>query len=158
MVGDKIICLKKFGPIQLNNATSHCQSFNADQIIPRDRQESDDLVSALLSLKLSPEGGETLVSIGIHETKLGWYDSAGQRVSYSNWLPDEPDNPDGYQNYAALRIDKPNDSVGWADYTGTYQLNVVCSKTAGHGKNNSLLLNYLNSSKFIFSGGQNRNS
>ena len=94
------------------------------------------MVSALLSLNLGLEKDYLLVSIGMYKTKEGlWYDSVGQRVSYFNWLPDQPDDLIGNQNFAGFRIDGFNENVGWEDYNGTYKLNVVCTKTAGHGKN-----------------------
>ena len=138
MIGDEISCFKSVGAKQLKEATSYCQLLSASQILPRSRQESDDLVPALLSMKLSSEGGKTLVSIGIHNSTEGWYDSAGQLVSYFNWLPDEPDDLSGKQNYAGLLIDETNESIGWADYSSTNELNVVCMKPTGNGKNNSL--------------------
>ena len=84
MVGNEISCLKNVGFIQLSNATSHCQSLNASQILPRNRQESDDLVSALLSMNLFSDSGKTLVSIGIHKIKGIWYDIVDQPISYSD--------------------------------------------------------------------------
>ena len=135
MVGDEISCLKNVGLIQLSNATSHCQSLNASQILPRNRQESDDLVSALLSMNLSSDSGKTFVSIGIHKTKGIWNDTVGQRISYFNWLPGEPDFLSENLNYAGFRIDEGNERARWADYSGSDKLNVVCTKIAGQGKN-----------------------
>ena len=134
MVGDEISCLKNVGLIQLSNATSHCQSLNASQILPRNRQESDDLVSALLSMNLSSDSGKTFVSIGIHKTKGIWNDIVGQPISYSNWLPDQLDSIYENLKYAGFRINATNESVGWAKLNGTNELNVVCTKRAGHGK------------------------
>ena len=91
-------------------------------------------------MNLSSAGGKMLVSIGIHNSTEGWHDSAGQLVSYFNWLPDEPDDLSGKQNYAGLLIDSTNDSAGWADFSSTDELTVICTKTAGQGKKNSLLL------------------
>ena len=151
MIGDEISCLKNVGPIQLNDATTHCQSLNADQVLPRSRQETDDLVSALLSLDL----GNIPISIGIYKTNKGdWYDSAGQLISYFNWLPNEPDNFGGNQTYAGFRIDI-NGSSRWADYSSTDELNVVCTKKAGHGKTD--LFNMSNFKLKKISGGQTRN-
>ena len=136
MIGEEISCLQNAGAVQLNDATSFCHSLNATQILPRSRQESDDLVSALLSLNLELESGDTLVSIGIHKTKKGeWHDSAGQPISYFNWLQDEPDGkPDGEnRDYAGLQIDGGNQTAGWADYSGSDELNVVCTKRVGQG-------------------------
>ena len=135
MVGNEISCLKNVGLIQLSNATSHCQLLNASQILPRNRQESDDLVSALLSMNLSSDSGKTFVSIGIHKTKGIWNDIVGQRISYSYWLPGEPDFLSENLNYAGFRIDEGNESARWADYSGSDKLNVVCTKIAGQGKN-----------------------
>ena len=135
MVGNEISCLKNVGLIQLSNATSHCQSLNASQILPRNRQESDDLVSALLSMNLSSDSGKTFVSIGIHKTKGIWNDIVGQRISYFNWLPGEPGFISENLNYAGFRIDEGNESARWADYSGSDKLNVVCTKIAGQGKN-----------------------
>ena len=135
MIGNEISCLKNVGLIQLSNATSHCQSLNASQILPRNRQESDDLVSALLSMNLSSDSGKTFVSIGIHKTKGIWNDIEGQPISYSNWLPGEPDWPSENLNYAGFRIDEGNETARWADYSGSDKLNVVCTKIAGQGKN-----------------------
>ena len=135
MVGNEISCLKNVGLIQLSNATSHCQLLNASQILPRNRQESDDLVSALLSMNLSSDSGKTFVSIGIHKTKGIWNDIVGQPISYSNWLPGEPDFLSENLNYAGFRIDEGNESARWADYSGSDKLNVVCTKIAGQGKN-----------------------
>ena len=134
MIGNEISCLKNVGLIQLSNATSHCQLLNASQILPRNRQESDDLVSALLSMNLSSDSGKTFVSIGIHKTKGIWNDIVGQRISYSNWLPGEPDFLSENLNYAGFRIDEGNESARWADYSGSDKLNVVCTKIAGQGK------------------------
>ena len=135
MIGDEISCLKNVGLIQLSNATSHCQSLNASQILPRNGQETDDLVSALLSMNLSSDSGKTFVSIGIHKTKGIWNDTVGQRISYSNWLPGEPDWLSENLNYAGFRIDEGKWSARWADYSGSDKLNVVCTKIAGQGKN-----------------------
>ena len=135
MIGDEISCLKNVGLIQLSNATSHCQSLHASQILPRNRQESDDLVSALLSMNLSSDSGKTFVSIGIHKTKGIWNDIVGQPISYSYWLPGEPDWLSENLNYAGFRIDEGNESARWADYSGSDKLNVVCTKIAGQGKN-----------------------
>ena len=138
MIGDEINCLKNVGRVKLRHATSHCQSLNAGQILPRSKQEADDLVSALLSLDLVPsESGEILVSIGMYKKNEGkWYDSAGQLISYFNWLPDEPDDIDGTQNYAGFSIIGVNETGRWADYSGFETLNVVCTMRAGQGKNN----------------------
>ena len=140
MIGNEICCLKNVGLIKLITATTHCQSLNSSQILPRSRQESDDLVSALLSLDLASENGKTLVSIGTYRTKEGWRDSAGQLISYFNWLPNEPENLGKKQIYAGFRIDGGNETAKWKGYSRTDKLNVVCTKTAGYGKNNSLLL------------------
>ena len=135
MVGNEISCLKNVGLIQLSNATSHCQSLNASQILPRNGQETDDLVSALISLNLDSEIADMLISIDIYKTKEGeWHDSAGQLISYYNWLPDQIDYLTENLNYAGLRINGVNKSVGWAKFSGTNELNVVCTKKAGHGK------------------------
>ena len=135
MVGNEISCLKNIGLIQLSNATSHCQSLHASQILPRNRQESDDLVSALLSLNLDSENADILISLDIYKTKEGeWHDSAGQLISYYNWLPDQIDYLTENLNYAGLRINGINKSVGWAKFSGTSELNVVCTKKAVDGK------------------------
>ena len=134
MIGDEISCLKNVGFTQLKDANSKCQSLNANQILPRSRQESDDLVQALPSLGLASEDGNMLVSIGIYMTNEGWRNSTGQIISYFNWLPDEPDNIDGNQNYAGFQINGVNGTARWADYSSTNQLNVVCTKTASQGK------------------------
>ena len=137
MIGNEINCLKNVGPVQLSKATSSCQSLDANQILPRSKQESDDLVSALLSLDLSSENGKILVSIDMHRTKEGWFDSAGQLINFFYWLPNEPaDN----LNYAGFRVDAVNETARWDDYNGNEELNLVCIKTAGHGKNNSIQL------------------
>ena len=124
--------------MQLNEATSYCQSLNANQILPRNKQESDDLVSALISLDLAFKDGKTRnVSIGIYRSKEGkWYDSEGQLISYFNWLPDEPDDIDGNENYAGFQISGLNASARWADHSSYNQLNVVCLKIASRGKKN----------------------
>ena len=124
MIADEIRCLKNVGLIQLNNATSYCQSLNADQTLPSTKKESDDLVSALLSLDLSSENDKTLVS---------------------NWLLNELEsahrNYTGYEtetvkgNYAGFRIDTVNRNAEWADYSGSDELSIVCTKRVGHGKN-----------------------
>ena len=75
-----------------------------------------------------------MVSIDIYNSTEGWYDSAGQLVSYFNWLQNEPDDLSGKHNYAGLLIDEKNNSFGWADYGSTNELNVVCTKEAGNGK------------------------
>ena len=121
--------------MQLDNATTHCKSLNANQILPRSREESNDLISALLSLNLYSENSEILVSIGIYKTTEGeWRDFAGQFISYFNWLPDQVDYLSESLNYAGFRINTIKNSVGWAKYSGTNELNVVCTKIAGHGK------------------------
>ena len=134
MIGNEISCLKNVGLIQLSNATSHCQLLNASQILPRNRQESDDLVSALLSMNLSSDSGKTFVSIGIHKTKGIWNDIVGQPISYFNWLPDQLDSIYENLKYAGFRINATNESVGWAKFIGTNELNVVCTKRVGQGK------------------------
>ena len=135
MVGDEINCLKNFGPIQLKDATNHCKSLNADQILPRSRQESDDLLSALLSLNLDSKSTDILVSIGIHKTKEGeWHNSAGLPISYFNWSPDQLDSINENLNYAGFRISVANESVWWTKYSSINELNVVCTKRASHGK------------------------
>ena len=140
LIGDDIRCLKTVGLIQLNDASSHCQSLYASQILPRSRQESDDFVSALLSLDLTSQNGKKLVSVDIHKSKEGkWYDSAGKLVTFFNWLPHQPENLGGNKTYAGFPIDGGNETSKWSDYKGTDELNVVCTKTAGHGKNNVLL-------------------
>ena len=129
--------------MQLNYGATHCESLNAKQILPRSRQESDDLVSALLSLNLDLENGNVRVSIDIHKTKEGeWHDSAGQPISYFNWLPDEPDDLSGNRNFAGFQIDKVNRSAKWADYSSADELNVVCTNIAGQGENNRLKNNW----------------
>ena len=126
--------------MQLDNAKSYCQSLNASQILPRSRQESDDLVLALLSLDLVQVNGTTLVSVDIQKTKEGlWYDSSDQPVLYFNWLLNEPGDLNGSQRYASesyagFRIDKVHGTAKWADYSGSDELNVVCTKKAGQGK------------------------
>ena len=142
MIGDEINCLKNVGPLQLKEAKSYCNFFNSSQVLPRSRQESNDLVSALLSLDLSLEDGKVLVSIGIHKTMEGeWLDSAGQLSTgyHFNWLPNKPDNLGGNQSYAGFRVDGLDTTARWDTYNGTDELNVVCTKTAGHGKDYSLL-------------------
>ena len=135
MIGDEINCLKNFDPIQLNDATTHCKSLKASQVLPRSRQESDDLTSALLSLNLDLEKADILVSIDIHKTKEGeWHNSAGLPISYFNWSPDQLDSINENLNYAGFRISVAKESVWWAKFNGTNELSVVCMKRAGHGK------------------------
>ena len=142
MIGDEISCLKNFGHTQLNDAMSHCQSLNSSQILPKSKQESDDLVSALLSLNLDSEKGNILVSIDIYKTREGlWYDSEGQFISYFNWLPDEPDDLGGNKNYAGFRIGGVNETAKWVGFSSTDTLNVICTKRAGQGKSNKLNTN-----------------
>ena len=86
-------------------------------------------------MNLSSDSGKTFVSIGIHKTKGIWNDTVGQRISYFNWLPGEPDFLSENLNYAGFRIDEGNESARWADYSGSDKLNVVCTKIAGQGKN-----------------------
>ena len=140
MIGNEVNCLKNVGPVQLSKATSSCQSLDANQILPRSKQESDNLVSALLSLNLSSKDGNTLVSIGMFKTKEGWFDFEGQPITFFYWLPNEPEeSKTNKKNYAGFRIDGVNEDSRWDDYIGTDELNVVCTKTASHGKTNSLL-------------------
>ena len=102
--------------------------------MPRSRQESDDLILALLSLDLVSENGKTLVSIGIYSTKEGgWYDSESQLISYFDWLPNEP-HLGGNQNHAGLRIDRASGTAGWAGHSGADELNVVCMKGERQGR------------------------
>ena len=136
MIGDEISCLKNVGFTQLKDANSKCQSLNANQILPRSRQESDDLVPALLSLGLASEDGNMLVSIGIYMTNEGWRNSTGQIISYFNWLPDEPDNIGGNPKHAGFHIYGVNGTAGWAGYTDADELNVVCTKRTAKGENN----------------------
>ena len=91
----------------------------------------------MLSLDLASESENKLVSIGIQNTTKegGWYDSEGQLVSYFDWLPNEPDNLGGKQNHAGMRIDRASGTAGWADYSGSEELNVVCTKRRSQGKN-----------------------
>ena len=139
LIGDEISCLKNVGLLKLDDTSSYCQSINASQVLPRSKQESDDLVQALLSLDLVSENGETLVSLGIYRTRIGeWFDSTGQLISYFNWLPYRPADLSGNSNCAALRINEVNGISGWDEFSGTDKLNAVCTKTAGYGKNNSL--------------------
>ena len=136
LIGDKISCFKTFGHMKLNEAITYCESFNAKQILPRSTQESDDLLSALLSLNLDSDSSSALVSIGIYKTKQGdWHDSSGQPISYFNWLSDEPDDLAGKRIYAGFRIDKAQRSARWADYSGIDELNVVCTKRPRQGQN-----------------------
>ena len=140
MIGNEINCLKKVGRFQLKEANTQCQSFNANQILPRSRQESDNLFSALLSLDLDSENGNTIVSIGIYKTKEEqWRDFTGQLISFFDWLPNEPDNHGGNNNYAGLSINEINRTTPWADYNGTNEFNVVCTKISGQGKYQILL-------------------
>ena len=141
MIGDEISCLKNVGFTQLKDANSKCQSLNANQILPRSRQESDDLVPALLSLGLASEDGNILVSIGVYMSNEGWRNSTGQLISYFNWLPDEPENVGGNQDYAGFQINGVNGTAGWASYSGAAELNVICTKKAGQGENNRLIKN-----------------
>ena len=145
MIGDEISCLRNFGPLQLNDAATHCESLNANQILPKSRQESDDLVSALLSLNLKSENTDILVSLDIHKTKKGeWHDSAGQPISYFNWLLPQGEyvtkgeyvdlTSEKYSNYAGFRFNEIKENIGWAKFNGTNELNVVCTKRAGHGE------------------------
>ena len=127
--------------MKLIDATAHCKSLNANQILPRSRQESDDLVAALLSLDLDSEDGKTLVSIGIYKSKEGeWFDSEDQLISYFNWLPGQPDDLSGSKNYAGFRIDGINETVRWDEYNGNDELNIICTKTVSYGKNYGPLL------------------
>ena len=64
-----------------------------------------------------------------------WYDSEGKLISYFNWLPDEPDDIDGNQNYAGFKINGVNGTARWADYSSSHNLNIVCTKKSSHGKN-----------------------
>ena len=92
------------------------------------------MASALLSLDLASENGKTLVSVGIYTTeKGGWFDSAGRLISYFDWLPNEP-ILGGNQTHAGLRIDKASGNAGWAGYSATDELNVVCTKGQSKGK------------------------
>ena len=141
MIGDEISCLKNVGSTQLKDANSKCQSLNANQILPRSRQESDDLVPALLSLGLASEDGNMLVSIGIYMTNEEWRNSAGQLISYFNWLPDEPDNIGVNQDHAGFQIFGVNGTAGWASFSGAAELNVVCTKKAGQGESITLIMN-----------------
>ena len=71
-----------------------------------------------------------------------WYDYTGQLISWFYWLPNEPDinymKPPGTyapKNYAGFRVDGVNETGKWDDYIATDELNIVCTKTAGNGKN-----------------------
>ena len=135
MIGNEINCLKKVGRFQLKEANTQCQSFNASQILSRSREESENLFSALLSLDLDSETGNTLVSIGIYKTQEEeWSEFTGQLISFFNWAPNEPDNYGGNENYAGLSVNEINRTIHWADYNGTVEINVVCTKRSGQGK------------------------
>ena len=141
MIGNEVRCLKKVGIFQLNEASSKCQSLNASQIVPRNRQETDDLVSTLLSLDLDLDNGYTWVSIGIQNTTKegGWRDFTGRLLSYFNWLPNEPDNLGGNQSYAGFQISGLN-GIGWADYSGMNKLNVICTRARGHSQGKEYII------------------
>ena len=135
LIGNEINCLKKVGRFQLKEANTQCQSLNASQILPRNSQESDNLVSALLSLDLDSENGNLLVSIGIYQTKEEeWRDFTDQLISFFDWLPNEPDNYGENENYAGLSINEISWTTHWKSYNGTNELNVVCTKRSGQGK------------------------
>ena len=103
-----------------------------------------DLVSTLLSLNIDSVNGNILVSIDVYKTKEGkWYDSTGQLISYFNWLPDEPGDLGGNNNYAGFHIGRVNETARWADFSSTDTLNVVCTKRSSQGKNN-----YRNTNRF----------
>ena len=90
----------------------------------------------MLSLDLASENGKTLVSLGIYTTKRGgWYDSAGQLISYFDWLPNEPDIASNL-THAALRIDKASGTAGWAGYNAAVlkTVHLVCTKGESQGK------------------------
>ena len=143
MIDNERYCLKNVGHLQLVDATSHCHSLNASQILPRSKRESDDLVPALLSLGLISENGKTLVSVGIQNTteEGGWHDSSGQLISYFNWLPNEPDNDGGNQSYAGFQINGVDGNIGWADFRSVYVMNVVCAKK-GQSQGESIKVDY----------------
>ena len=74
-----------------------------------------------------------------------WYDHTGQPISWFYWLPNKPDinygkAPGTYalKNYAGFRIDGVNETGKWDNYLATDELNIVCTKTAGNGKNDGL--------------------
>ena len=137
MIGDEIKCLKNVGLFQLKDATPYCQSLNAYQILPRTRQESDDLVSALLSLDLVRHDRNIHVSLDLYKTKDGgWRDSAGKLISYFNWLPNQLDINGG--NYAGFHIYGVNQTVGWNDYNSNDKLNVVCTKRGERSGENKI--------------------
>ena len=138
MIGEKIVCLKNVGLTQLNDANFTCQSLNASQILPRSKQEFDDLVPALLSLDLDSKDRNTVVSIGMYKANDGgWRTFANQSVTYFNWLPNEPDLV-GNQNYSGLWIERASGTAGWADHSGSDELNVVCMKGRSQGENKGL--------------------
>ena len=116
-IGNSKYCLAKISTSTYTQAKTICRALNSKLPVPRNNQETTDLVAALNTLSITPSEA-TPVILGISDSSKGhqkgiWYDYDDQKLNYTNWAPGQPNNGYGYaQDYAA--INRPNGK--WGDY------------------------------------------
>ena len=114
-IGGSKYCLANLGTSLFGKAKSACRALNARLPLPRNDQETKDLLAAFKVLNITPQRakyGTGPVILGITDTAKGlakgpWVDNDGNPLTYTNWGPSQPNH---YQNIVQ-------------DYAGIYDLN-----------------------------------
>jgi len=115
-------CLKKYGKHAINTAAATCASASAHLPLPVNQQHDADMRAALTALGFGLTDNVALDGDDI-DVEGQWQRADGTTIDYLNWKAGEPNDFNGGEDFMGTAW-----YSGWADFSPTHVVNVVCQQ------------------------------
>ena len=109
------------GPLSL--AVSTCAKDGARLPLPKSARENADLLAYFLSKKNSTQY-EFALDLSDAQTEGDFMSSISQKINYTNWRTQKPENKTADQDFATMQSDGR-----WNMYDGNYMTNAIICQT-----------------------------
>ena len=145
-IGEKANCLKYGNKAPLSSAVSVCAKDGARPPLPTNAKENADLL-AFFNSKRDRSQQNFALDLNDVKTEGHFISSIGQKINFTNWQVNEPDNKNDNQDFVALWSDGL-----WNDYEGTYNDSVIicvydCPKSANSTQSSTIKANHTSEGK-----------
>ena len=128
-IGGSKKCLKYGTSGSLSSAVSTCAKDGARPPLPTNAQENEDLLSFFNSNR---DRSEDSFALDLNDVKIEgiFVNSKGEKVIFTNWHVNEPDNKNGNQHFVTMW-----DDGSWNDYDGNFSDSVtICQIDCQNGE------------------------
>ena len=147
VIGERACCLKYGNRAPLSSAVSLCAKDGARPPLPTNAKQNADLL-AFFNSKRDRSQQNFALDLNDVKTEGHFISSIGQKINFTNWQVNEPDNKNNNQDFVALWSDGL-----WNDYEGTYNDSVIicvydCPKSANSTQSSSIKANHTSEGKF----------